>query len=192
MKESGQKSRFFEKLGQSVGKKLHDAIVWAAEILIVCLLAVMLVLLFGQQVTQKGDAMEPVVSDGSKVLVNRFIYRITEPKRGDLIVYRNSDDVQDSYSIRRVAAVPGETIQIVDGKVYIDGVLWETEIYASGIEAPGLAEEPLTLGEGEYFVLGDVPGVSADSRMAQIGNIKKEKIYGKAWFVAGEGQFGFL
>ena len=95
--------------------------------------------------------------------------------------------------MKRVIAVPGDTVQIIDGKVYVNDEPFEEEIEEPYIENGLLAEEPVKVGEDEYFVLGDNRNNSEDSRYANIGNVKKEHIYGKAWFIVSPlGKFGFI
>ena len=81
--------------------------------------------------------------------------------------------------------LPGETVQIADGKLLINGEEMTENIHVSGIGYAGLAEEPVELGEDEYFVMGDNHTASDDSRDPGTGNIKKDDIYGQAWFIAG-------
>ena len=97
------------------------------------------------------------------------------------------------YYIKRVIAVPGDTLQIKNGEVYVNGELFAEDVDVAQMEDAGLAAEEVTLGEDEYFVLGDNRNNSEDSRYANIGNIKKEYIIGKVWFrVTPFKDFGFL
>ena len=94
---------------------------------------------------------------------------------------------------RRVIACPGDTVQIKNGKVYINGALYKEDIVSASIEDPGVAADEVKLGDDEYFVLGDNRNSSEDSRMANIGNVKKDYIIGKAWFhFKGFGKMGLI
>ena len=148
-----------------------------------CAAAVLLVVFFGYRVSNAGDSMSPALKNGDVVLVNRLIYQIKGPARGDIIVFRPGGNENTHYSIKRVVGLPGETVQIIDGSVYIDGEEAERDIYAADIEYAGTAEEPVELGEDEYFVIGDNTGVSDDSRTEDVGNVRLEDICGEAWFV---------
>ncbi|MBT9775809.1 signal peptidase I [Clostridium sp. MCC353] len=134
---------------------------------------------FVQRVDVHGDSMEPVMSDGEVYLMEKLTYRMHEPKRFDLIVFRYIYD-DDSYYIKRVIGLPGETVQIIDGIIYIDGKLLE-DPYGDYIEKPKRAADPVLLGDDEYFVLGDNRGSSSDSRDSDVGNVKKNQILGKVW-----------
>lgn len=157
------------------------AVVWAIEILIVCMAAVLVVAAFGQRVSTSGDSMAPVLRNGDVVLVNRLVYRIKNPSRGDIVVFRQ--DENSHYSIKRVVGLPGETVQITEGQVLIDGEEPAEDIHVSGIEYAGVAEEPVELGEDEYFVIGDNHTASDDSRNPDIGIIAGDDIYGTPWFI---------
>ncbi len=156
----------------------------AAEIGLAGVLAYALVLFYGQRVSNAGDSMSPLLKNGDVVLVDRLIYNATKPKRGDVIVFKPGGVENAHYLIKRVAGLPGETIQISDGKIYIDEKVCTEGIYVSDIQSPGIAAEPVKLGEGEYFVIGDNHAGSDDSRTADVGNVKRRDILGKAWFVA--------
>ena len=167
------------------GRRSADAkeiLLWAVEILIVCMTAVLLVAAFGQQVNVTGDSMSPVLRNGDTALVNRFIYQIKKPARGDIIAFRQSENGQ--YSIKRVVGLPGETVQIEDGTVLIDGEELTEDLSVSDIAFEGTAREPVELGGDEYFVIGDNHTASDDSRTQTVGNISGDEIYGKVWFVA--------
>lgn len=166
---------------------------WGLEILLVCVFAVMLVWFFGQRVSNAGDSMKPSLNNGDVVLVNRLVYDAVKPGRGDVIAFRPGGNENVHYSIKRIVGLPGESVQIKDGAVYINDEKLDGELYAADIEYAGVAEEPVQLGKGEYFVMGDNQAGSDDSRMADIGNVKREEIYGKVWFVASFGSnFGFV
>lgn len=168
-------------------------VIWAVEILILCMAAVFLVLAFGERVSVAGDSMNPVLKNGDIVLINRLAYGIKSPSRGDVVAFRPNGDEDAHYQIKRIVGLPGETVQIVDGNVYIDGEEMKDHIYVSEISYAGIAEEPVELGEEEYFVIGDNAGASDDSRTASIGNVSLDDIYGKVWFAADFGDnFGFV
>jgi signal peptidase I len=126
--------------------------------------------------------MEPTINSGERVLVNRFIYSIKAPSRGDVIVFKPNGNTNSHYYIRRVIGIPGDTVQIKEGFIYINGELYETGLGNEQMDDAGLAEEELTLDKDEYFVLGDNRNASEDSRNADIGNVGIEDIYGEAWF----------
>ena len=86
--------------------------------------------------------------------------------------------------IKRVIGLPGEHVQIMDGKVYINGSVLEDDVSEDDILTAGLAAGELTLGENEYFVLGDNRNNSEDSRFANVGVVKKDDIVGSVWFIA--------
>lgn len=185
---------YFRKKYRSLKtEKVKTAIEWGTEIIVVCILAWMLVSFFGQRVSNAGDSMSPVLKNGDVVLINRIVYDARKPKRGEIIAFRPNGNENAHYCIKRVVGLPGETIQIKDGKVYIDGKVQKKNVYTSDLDFAGIAEKKLTLGETEYFVLGDNSAGSDDSRLADIGNVKREDIGGKVWFVTNIGKnFGFV
>ena len=159
--------------------KTGSLFLWILEILIVCMTAVLLVAALGQRVSTAGDSMSPVLKNGNVVLVNHFIYNFKDPARGDIIAFRQ--DETRHYMLKRVVGLPGETVQIVDGYVYIDGQKLDEHYGNEVMENPGIAEEPLVLGDDEYFVLGDNRNNSQDSRAANVGVIHKDDLLGRAW-----------
>lgn len=185
---------YFRKKCRSLKtEKVKTAIEWGTEIIVVCILAWMLVSFFGQRVSNAGDSMSPVLRNGDVVLINRIVYDARKPKRGEIIAFRPNGNENAHYCIKRVVGLPGETVQIKDGKIYIDGKVQKKNVYTSDLDFAGIAEKKLTLGETEYFVLGDNSAGSDDSRLADIGNVKREDIGGKVWFVTNIGKnFGFV
>lgn len=172
---------------------VREVSIWAVEIAITLLLAFSLVYFVGLRTSVVGQSMAETLNSGDEILVNRFVYKVTNPKPNDIIVFLPNGNEKSHYYVKRVVAVPGDTILIADGALYVNGELFEEEIDAASIEEAGLASEEITLGSDEFFVLGDNRNNSEDSRYANIGNIKKEYIIGKAWFqVAPWGDIGFL
>ncbi|XCP83722.1 signal peptidase I [Roseburia hominis] len=169
------------------------ALLWILQIAIVCLFAFVFVWYFGQRVSNIGDSMSPVLKNGDVVLVNRIIYDASMPKRGDIIVFKpNGNENLHSY-VKRIIGLPGETVQIREGEIYINGKKLKEDYKTSEITDPGLAVEEITLEGDEFFVLGDNRESSGDSRIADIGNVKRSEIEGKAWFIIAPGKhFGFI
>ena len=122
--------------------------------------------------------MTPTLEHNDNLIVDKISYRFQDPERFDVVVF----DYQDGrYFIKRVIGLPGETIQIINGSVYINNVLLEEDIYGNGkMVYAGRASQPITLGENEYFVLGDNRNGSKDSRVEEVGNVKRSQIQGKA------------
>ena len=166
---------------------------WVFEIAIVCLFAFVLVWYFGQRVSMIGDSMNPVLENGDITLTNRIIYNASRPGRGDVIAFHPNGN-EDSYCyIRRIVGLPGENVELKEGKVYINGKGIEEKYKTTEIEDVGMIEEPVTLDSDEYFVLGDNRESTEDSRSAEIGNVKRSEIEGKVWFVVSPRKnFGFV
>lgn len=172
---------------------VKEVTVWAGEILLTIFTAVVLVLFVGFRVTVVGPSMSTTLESGEKILVNRMSYKLFDPKQNDLIVFLPNGNEKSHYYVKRVIALPGDRVQIKEGVVYINGEPFEEKVEVPAIENPLLAEEELLVGDDEYFVLGDNRNNSEDSRYANIGNVKKEYIIGKAWFIVSPFQdFGFL
>lgn len=166
---------------------------WAAQIGAVVILAFLLVAAFGIRITCSGMSMDPTVADGETVLVNRAAYLFSEPQADDVVVFSPEGAVDGAPNIKRVVGVPGDTVEISGGSLYVNGERYSDVADTERMEYAGRAGTEITLGEDEYFVLGDNRNNSEDSRSADIGNVKKEDILGKAWFIATPGErFGFL
>ena len=141
-----------------------------------------------------GVSMEPGLYNGQEILINHFIYKLVSPKRGDVIVFLPNGNQNTHYYVKRVVGLPGETVQIQNEALYINGVLAEEDGSYDKIADAGIAENEITLGSDEYFVLGDNRNSSEDSRSGNIGPVKRENITGKAWFhMASSGSgMGFI
>lgn len=167
-------------------KRLHigmfyEVMQWVVMIFIAIFLAVALVYAFGIRTSVVGESMEPSLSAGQEVLINKIAYQFAAPKQGDVIVFRPNGNENAYLSVKRVVATPGDTIQIVSGKVIINGQVYTDDV-TDDTKNPGIAAEEITLAADEYFVLGDNRDNSEDSRSANIGNISRGMIEGKAWY----------
>lgn len=162
-------------------KIFRSVLIWIVEIAAVVGLAYFIVNYGLEKVTMAGDSMNDTLVDGDQILINKFSYRFTSPKRFDIIVYRQSGKEHSYYSVKRVIGLPGDTIQIKDGSVYIDDKKIKEKVSVDEMVNGGLALEKIKLDEDEYFVLGDNRNDSEDSRFASIGNIVRDEIIGKAW-----------
>lgn len=136
----------------------------------------------GHRVVVDGQSMESTLFDGDSLLMDKLSYTFGEPKRFDIVVF-NYDEGAKVYYIKRVIGLPGETVYIDEnGIIYIDGEVLPESYGREVIKNPGRAGEIITLGPEEYFCLGDNRNNSSDSRMEDVGNIKRTDIRGKAWF----------
>ena len=135
----------------------------------------------GQRTRVEGHSMEPALSDGDNLIVDKISYRFHDPERFDIIIFPYQWE-PNTYYIKRIIGLPGATIQIDDeGNIYIDGEVLQEHYGLERIKNPGSAREPITLGEDEYFVLGDNRNNSEDSRFTQVGVIHRDDIVGRAW-----------
>ena len=174
-------------------QKLRGILTWIFEIAVALVFAALVGIFMFQSVTIQESAMEPTLSVGDRFFVNRVVYKFSSPKRGDLIVFKTSGSDDAALHISRVIGLPGETIQISDGKVLINGEVYEENGNFLDISNGGLAADSVSLESGEYFVLGDNRNNSEDSRYGDIGNINRKYIVGKLWFtISPREKTGFL
>lgn len=145
----------------------------------------------GQRTVVNGVSMQPTLSDGDNLIVDKLSYRFRDPDRFDIIVFPQGDG---RYFIKRIIGLPGENVRIdEDGSIYIDGEKLSESYGKEVIQDPGLAKDGIKLGADEYFVLGDNRNDSMDSRMAEVGPIVGERIIGRAWLrIYPFDQIGFL
>ena len=173
--------------------RMKKVLSWLAAVAATILLALAYSFYFCQNIVVQESSMEPTLSAGDTILIDRVSYAFGSPKRGDIIVFRTSDDPKASLHIKRVIGLPGETVQIRNGQILIDGEVYQEKKDFPAITNPGIAEEPVDLGKGEYFVLGDNRNNSEDSRYVDIGVIESKRIVGKLWMVTAPFEkFGLL
>lgn len=149
-------------------------------IIIAVALAIFLTYNWGIRTSVIGVSMEDTLYSGQTILISRLSYLLSKPKVGDIIVFKPNGNENTHYYVKRVVAIPGDTVEIKSGRLYVNGIMEESDY--DKIADPGLAEELMTLGVDEYFVLGDNRNNSEDSRSGNIGPVNKSIIAGRAWF----------
>ena len=139
---------------------------------------------FGIKTVIIDQSMNPTLQNEDVVLLNKLSYKIGSPKRMDVVAVRIGASENSPTYVRRIIGLPGETVQIKDGKVYIDDTELELTFNDAAIENAGVAEKGETLGDNEYFVLcDDYNNNRDDSRLDSIGTIDSDQILGKVWLI---------
>ena len=179
-----QKKENIEKASEenkSMGREILDLVIYVA---IVALIVYLILHFVGQRTVVNGDSMDLTLQDGQSLIMDKISYRFHDPERFDIVIFPGPEENgENPYFIKRVIGMPGETIQSLDGKVHINGEELESDVYGitNTIDYPGIAEEPLTLGEDEYFCMGDNRPVSYDSRYEEVGPVTRGEFIGKVW-----------
>ncbi|MDE7177002.1 MAG: signal peptidase I [Lachnospiraceae bacterium] len=173
---------FYQKKKKLDPRLLKDVMELLVGSAVAVFLAFVIIFSVGMRTSVIGDSMEPVLYNGQEILMNRMIYRISTPKRGDVVVFLPNGNQNSHYYVKRVVGLPGETVQILEGNVYINGLMLAEDDRFDKIVDPGIAQNELLLASDEFFVLGDNRNSSEDSRSGNIGAVKKDTIIGKAWF----------
>lgn len=165
--------------GQKVDMK-KEILSWVFYIAFVLVLTWVIITFVGQRTRVDGRSMMNTLHDGDNLIVEKLSYRFSDPKRFDIIVFPPTG--KKEYYIKRIIGLPGETVQIDEnGNIYINGELLKENYGAETIQNPGRAANPITLGDDEYFVMGDNRNNSKDSRSEEVGNVKRSQIIGRAW-----------
>ena len=159
---------------------LGELLSWLIYIVIVVILSLGIITFFGQRTKVSGHSMETTLSDGDNLIVDKISYRFRDPERFEIIVFPFQYE-EHTYYIKRIIGLPGETVQVIDGYVYINGEVLDENYGLEVMDDPGIAAEPITLGEDEYFVLGDNRNHSSDSRDPSVGVLHRDDIMGRAW-----------
>lgn len=162
-------------------KVLKEVLSTSIYLLVVLCLTYLVIHFVGQRTQVVGSSMENTLSNNDNLIVDKLTYRFREPKRFDIVVFP-FQYAEDTYYIKRIIGMPGETVYIDgEGSIYIDGQILDENYGREIIEDAGRAYEPVTLGENEYFVMGDNRNNSSDSRDPVVGNISRDDIIGRAW-----------
>lgn len=161
----------------SVGKEILETVLYIALVVVTAWFILYFVV---QRTEVSGNSMLPNLHNGESIMIDKISYRFKDPERFDIIVF-NYLYTKDTHYIKRIIGLPGETVQIIDGVIYIDGAPLEENYGLEAITNPGRAAEPITLGPDEYFVLGDNRNGSSDSRSEDVANVSRKQIVGRAW-----------
>ncbi len=162
-------------------KVLSEILSTSLYLLIVLCLTYVVIHFVGQRTQVVGQSMENTLNNDDNLIVDKLTYHFRDPKRFDIVVFPFQYE-KDTYYIKRIIGMPGETVYIDgEGVIYIDGEVLEESYGKEIIQDAGRAYEPITLGQDEYFVMGDNRNHSSDSRDPVVGNISREDIIGRAW-----------
>ena len=159
---------------------LGELLSWLIYIVIVVILSLGIITFIGQRTKVSGHSMETTLSDGDNLIVDKISYRFRDPERFEIIVFPFQYE-EHTYYIKRIIGLPGETVQVIDGYVYINGEVLDENYGLEVMDDPGIAAEPIKLGDDEYFVLGDNRNHSSDSRVASVGVLTRDMLIGRAW-----------
>lgn len=154
-----------------------EIIEWAKSITIAIFIAVIIRSFVFEIVLVDQSSMYPTLKQDDKIAVIKVAYLFNPPERGDIVIVKIDETL--SY-VKRVIAFGGETIEIKDSKVYINGTVLKEDYLVKGIEYDDYA--PVRVPEGTYFVMGDNRPISLDSRVEGIGFIKQKAVLGKVIF----------
>lgn len=159
---------------------VREILGWIVYFAVIIGLTYFIITFVGQRTSVSGSSMEMTLSDGDNLIVDKISYRFRDPERFEIIVFPYQH-AEDTYYIKRIIGLPGETIQIQSGNIFINGELLVEHYGTERMNESGIATEPITLGEDEYFVLGDNRNHSSDSRDPNVGVLKGEDLVGRAW-----------
>ncbi len=167
---------------EKVVNSLYSALGWVVYVIIIIAATYLLVTYVGQRTKVSGNSMEPSLHNGDNLIVDKITYRFRDPKRYEIIVFPYRYE-EGTFYIKRIIGLPGETVQILDGEVYINGKVLEKDYGIEPIERgkEGMAGTKITLKEDQYFVMGDNRNHSSDSRSASVGLLNRREIMGRAW-----------
>ena len=165
-------------------KNVKEVISTVIYLIILCAAVYLILHYVGQRTVVRGDSMDRTLSDGQNLIMDKISYRFHDPERYDIVIFPGPEEYgEHPYYIKRIIGMPGEKVQIKDGKVYINDKELKSDVYGitDSIDEAGIVQEPLTLGSDEYFCLGDNRPVSYDSRYEEVGPVHRSEIIGKVW-----------
>ena len=153
--------------------------VWLRDVAIACVASFVIITFLYQPVRVEGTSMQPELRDQDRLFINKFFFRFETIHRDDIVVFHYPRDPERSY-IKRVIALPGDTISIDHGQVRLNGMPLKEPYVPRRYRDPH-SMAPLVIPPGEYFVMGDHRSISSDSR--DFGPVDRDLIYGKADFI---------
>lgn len=171
-----------EKQQATFGDVVKELMVYAICVLVALVLSVGIVKYVGQKTEVRGNSMNDTLADGEQLIIDKISYRFHEPERYDIVVF---PETEKSNYVKRIIGMPGETVSIEEGYIYINGELLADDVYGKEPIAKDKyyrLEQSVTLGENEYFVMGDNRNNSTDSRSVEVGNVTRERMIGRVVF----------
>ena len=158
---------------------------WLIDIVVVVVLDIFFITYFCGQYKVVGNSMNKTLANKDTLLINSLKYKLTSPERYDVIVFNKKEKNGDQVKyVKRIVGLPGETIQIKDGYIFVNDKKINNKYIKNKIVNAGLASEKIKLSFDEYFVIGDNVNNSEDSRSNTVSNVKKSEIQGQAWLTA--------
>ena len=151
---------------------------WAVYVFLFVFVLVITPKYLAEKVLVDGTSMESSLHDGEQVLIEKISRYFEGPDRFDIVVFTKNHGTYTKSYIKRVIGLPGETIRIVGDDIYVNGEVLSENYGKNPMDDAGIAAEPIVLGEGEYFVLGDNRSVSVDSRDRSVGKVKLKELDG--------------
>ncbi len=159
---------------------VRELLGWVLYIAIILGVTYLVITYVGQRTRVSGDSMESTLHTGDNLIVDKLSYRFRDPERYEIIVFPYRHE-ENTFYIKRIVGLPGDTIQIKNGYLYVNGEQSDENYGLERMVSAGIAAEEILLGEDEYFVLGDNRNNSSDSRDPGVGVLKREEIIGRAW-----------
>jgi signal peptidase I len=166
--------------GKRWAKEIRDWVLTTGIVFIIMALLNMFVINIS---TVKGQSMQPTLWEGEKLLINKIALSFTHPKRGDIVVLHDPSTGEDrkDYLVKRVIGIPGDTVEVREHKLYVNGKLKEEPYTDTEIQDPDFA--PIVVENDSYFVMGDNRHAAASKDSRYFGSVNQDKIVGRAAFV---------
>lgn len=169
------------KKGKKENKVMNSIIEWVKVFASAIVLA-FVITLFIKPTLVRGDSMVPTLHENDYLIINKIGYRISEPKNGDVVVFKSDlaqEDGTNKNLVKRVIGIPGDKVVIKDGNVYVNGKQLQEDYLEEGTYTEG--DTDITVPENKIFVLGDNRKISLDSRSELVGLVDIDKLEGKVF-----------
>ena len=160
-------------------RKSSGLVLWLRDLVIAAAASALIITFLYQPVRVEGTSMLPRLEDRDRLFINKFVYHFTAIERGDVVVFHYPRDPEKSY-IKRVIALPGDTLRIDHGSVFVNGTLLR-EPYVPRVYRDNRSVAEMVIPADSYYMMGDHRSISSDSR--DFGPVDRSLIYGKATFV---------